>query len=120
MWIAPGREFVMSALSRQQRPRTPDAPSEKRTAVVVLTVSVVRIAFPAWTRGKIGLERRVDHSERIFHQRSARFANSVAHQFKESAVHDFRDRELIRDAHRTIVNAHNFAVEILASVGIAD
>src|SRR5258705_10451423 len=120
MRIAPGREFVMSALSSQQRPRAPDAPSEKWTAVVVLSVSVVRVTFPAWTGGKIGLERRIDYSERIFHQRCSRLADSIAHQFKESAVDYFRDRELIRDTRRTIVNAHNFALETLGSVGVAD
>src|SRR5258705_13250073 len=119
MRIAPGREFVMPALSSQQRPWAPDAPSEKWTAVVVLSVSVVRVTFPAWTGGKIGLERRIDHSERIFHQRSSRLADSIAHQFKESAVDYFRDRELIRDTRRTIVNAHYFALETLASVRIA-
>ena len=111
-----GTEFVVSAFSGQQRPRAPDAPSEEWTAIVTLSVSIVRITFPAWARGKIGLERRIDHSERIFHQRSARFANSIAHQFKESAVHDFRDRELVRSAGRAIVDAHNFALETLASV----
>src|SRR5712675_3379937 len=114
MRIAPGREFVVSALSSQQRPWPPDAPSEERTAVVALSVPIVCITFPAWTRGKVGLERRVDHPERIFHQRSAGFANSIAHQFKESAVDDLRARELIRGAGRTIGDAHNFAFELFA------
>src|SRR5260370_33461567 len=116
MRIGPGREFVMSPLSCKKRPRVPDAPSEERTAVVVLSISIVRVTSPAWTRGKIGFERRVDHSERIFHQRSARSANSIAHQFQESTVHDFRDREQIRSPRRTVVDAHHFSLETLASV----
>src|ERR1700722_16004487 len=110
----------MPALSSQQRPRTSSAPSDKRPAVVALSVTVVGVAAPARTGGEVGLEHGVDDVQRILHQRVAGLANAVTYQLEKSAVNDFRHRKLILSAGRTIANRHELARDAFVAVGIAD
>ena len=110
----------MPALTGQQRPRTSAAPSDERAAVVELSIAVVGVAPPAWTRGEVGLQDGIDDADRILHQRIAGFANAVADQFEKSAVNDFRDGEFSLRAGRAIVNEDALAVDAFVGVGIAD
>src|ERR1035441_6547005 len=47
--IAPGREFVMAALARQNRPAAAYSRAVESTAVMLLPVAIVIVAAPAWT-----------------------------------------------------------------------
>src|SRR5208337_5115431 len=113
-------EFVMPALAAQQRPRASAAPSDKRAAVVELSIAVVRVAPPARTGREVGLQNGVDDAERILHQRIAGLANAVADQLEKSAVNDFRDGEFSLRAGRAIVNEDALAVDAFVGVRIAD
>src|ERR1019366_4319712 len=110
----------MPALTGQQRPRASAAPSDKRAAVVKLSITVVRVAAPARTRREVGLQDGVDDPERILHQRIAGLADAVTDQLEKSAVNDFRHGEFSLRAGCAIVNEDALAVDAFVGVRIAD
>src|SRR5690242_2036241 len=46
-----GGQLVVSALAREQRPRTPETSTVESRPILVLTVAVPVVAPPTWTRG---------------------------------------------------------------------
>lgn len=61
--IAAGGEFIVAALACEQWPGTPHAPANVGSAVVTLSITVMRISFPARAGGKHRLERGVYHAQ---------------------------------------------------------
>src|ERR1035441_1336273 len=84
--VMTGRELIMPTLSGQQRPRPPAPIAGEGPAIILLPVSVVRIASKTRPLRKIVPERGVDDSDGSLDQRIVRFANSVANQLEESRV----------------------------------
>ena len=91
--IAPRRQLVMPALPSKQRPGVPVSPALVWPAIVPLPIAVMVVPSPAGTEGRIHLEHRVHHAERILDQGIARLADAVADQFKEPRIHNVLGRK---------------------------
>src|ERR1700687_4173302 len=75
-----GRQFVMRALSGQQRPGTPDSCAVERAAVGVFAVAVVVVTVPARPLRKLDPEPCVNEFYGVEHSRIIDGAQSESHQ----------------------------------------
>src|SRR5437870_11849829 len=64
--ISAGSQLVMAALAGQQWPATASAGSIIGAAVVLLAVTIVIVAPPAWTLRQVPLQDLIDHCHGIF------------------------------------------------------
>src|SRR5262245_63730480 len=89
--IMPGGEFVVCALTREERPRSADTPSSIRRSVGPLTVSIVVVPIPTWPRRHVDLQHGIDHLQRIDDYRIMRIPNSVPNELEEACIDDLLD-----------------------------
>ena len=81
------RQFIVRALTRQERPGTALTPAQKRSAVVPLSVAVVVVSSPAGTHGSFHLEGVIDDFQRIDNHRIVRSPDPVPHQLQKACIH---------------------------------
>src|SRR5438105_13432694 len=62
-WITSGREFVVAALARQDRPRTTDTGLIEGAAVILLPIAVMIVPPPAWPLRQVVLEHAINDFE---------------------------------------------------------
>src|SRR5207247_10693769 len=86
--IKAGGKLIMTSLSRQQRPRTPDPPSLKRVPVLALPITIMVVAAPTGTEGCIDLEHSVHDAKGVTDERVVRATNSITNQFEKTGIHD--------------------------------
>jgi hypothetical protein len=86
--IVPGGDFVVASLAGQQRPCATSAPIPKRLAVWPFAVAVVIVAAPTGAERRIDLEHGIHHAKGVPDDRVVRIADSVAHQFQKTGVHN--------------------------------
>jgi hypothetical protein len=84
--IMPGRQFVMAALSGQNRPGSSDARPVKRASVLFLSIAVVIVAAPGRTLRQIVFENVIHDRDGIPHERIVRRADAQPHQMKKIAA----------------------------------
>src|ERR1700683_3468996 len=78
----------MSSFTRQKRPRSPDAIAVEGRAVLVLPVSVVVVAIPSRSVGKVYAQQRIDDPNRVQNSRIIRRAQPEAHQSQRVRTDD--------------------------------
>src|SRR5438034_11258492 len=86
--ITAGGKLVMTALPRQQRPRTPYPPSVKRVPILALAITIMTVAAPTGTEGCIDLEHSVHNAKGVEDDRVVRATNPITNQFEKTAIHD--------------------------------
>ena len=118
--VAPGGQFVMAALSGEQRPRATLPPPGVRPAVLPLAIPVVVVAMPAGTERRVHFEDGVHDAQRVLDERVVEPADSVAHEFEESRVHDVLRWELPRLARRAVGHLQEAVVRVLIRLRIAE
>jgi hypothetical protein len=89
----------MPALAGQQRPASPAPGSVIGASVIVLAIAVAVVAVPDRTTGRIGLEQRVGHPERIEDQRIVCAAQAETDELEELGA------DQLVGAHAAIVDA---------------
>ena len=75
----PGRQFVMAALTGQDRPAASDARAVESAAVLFLSIAIVIVAAPARTLRQIVLENVIHDSDGVPHERIVRCADAQSH-----------------------------------------
>src|SRR5205823_9018408 len=83
LWIASGRQFVVTAFSRQDWPATSNACTIKSLTVIFLPVTIVIVTTPTRALWQIILEHSIDDFDRIANDRIVRVANTETHQMKK-------------------------------------
>src|SRR5437879_1116029 len=78
----------MTSLARQQRPRTPHAPSVIGVSVVALAITILVVAAPTGAEGCIDFEHVVHEAKGVVDERGVRAANSITNQFEKTGIDD--------------------------------
>src|SRR5438105_7473683 len=68
----------MASLAGEQGPGATDANSVKRTAVLMLPVSIAVVAMPRWPSRRVDPQDRIDHRDRIHDPRVVGRAQTAA------------------------------------------
>src|SRR5215472_6029589 len=86
-------DFVMTALTGQQRPGTPLSPTRVPGPVIALAKAIMIIPAPARSVRRVHFEHRIDDAQRIFDDRMVRAANAVTNQLEKTAVNNLFRRK---------------------------
>ena len=87
-------------------------------AILSLPIAVMVVSSPARTEGRIHLEHRVHHAERILDQGIARLADAVADQFEEPRIHNLLGRKGGGRPGRLVSQLQDTVVSIFIGLGI--
>src|SRR5262249_30885360 len=79
---------------------------------------VVVVSAPAGSEGRVDLERRVHHAERILHDRLSRLHDSISDELEESRVDDGLGGEIRAFAGRAVPDGEEAAVRVLVGLGV--
>src|SRR5438309_1228063 len=90
--IASGSQFVMAALSRQNRPAAAHAAAVKSAAVVFLPIAIVIVATPPRSLRQVAFNHPVNDFDGVAHDRIVGAANSEPDEVEEIAAHDIPRR----------------------------
>src|SRR5664280_905707 len=108
----------MTSFAREQRPGTPLAPAYKGAAIFPLSISIVVVAAPARAEWSLHLQHGVYDFEGIHNKRIVGPADSVAHEFQKTRIHDFFGRKDGLRAGWPVRNGDVSLVRIFRRVGI--
>ena len=115
--VSAGREFVVTALAREQRPGSADAIAVESRAVRVLPIAIVIVTLPARTLRQIVFDRGIENRERIDDERIVRIAQSQPNEMKEFSA-DHVARRLLVLAVRDLQNRGIGFGHVVRSVAI--
>ena len=105
-------QFVMGALACEQGPCASDAPAGVWFAIRMRAIAIIVIAPPAWAIRGCDFEHRVNHTQRVFHERLTCLADAIADKLQESGIHHVFGRELPRPFRRTVGNRNSSGIRI--------
>ena len=108
----------MPALPGEHRPGVPVSPALVGPAIFPLPIAVMVVPSPAGTEGRVHLEYRVHHAERILDQGIPRLADAVADQFQEPRIHNLLGRKRDGRAGRLVSQLQDTVVGVFIGLGI--
>ena len=114
----PSSQLVVTSFACEQWPGTPLAPAYKGAAIFPLPISIVVVTAPARAEWSLHLQHGVYHLEGIHNNRIVGSADSMAHEFKKTCIHDFFGWKDFLRAGRTVPYGDVSVVRIFLRTGV--